>query len=307
MAKPPTPPPSPGLENPDSQAAEAKLAPAERELLDRVSARIDSGRFELPHLPATSMALLRLTRKRGVDIERLVELIHSDPVLASELLRTANSVLYATTMPAETLEAAVMRIGLDGLRTLVLSVSVKSTVLRLGELESFSQEVWRQAFSVARIARAIGPQVRIEKDRAFLMGLLHDIGKIALLAMLAREQRAGEKVGPALVGRVFYVHHERAGALLCERWKLDEELISVAGNHHRFLTNEAHGRGAALVSLAHKLDLHLGTGDEVSLRVLLGAPELDALGLDPEGRESLLDRARRAFHEGQAEAAATAA
>jgi len=304
VAKPPTPPPSPGLENPDSQAAEAKLAPAERELLDRVSARIDSGRFELPHLPATSMALLRLTRKRGVDIERLVELIHSDPVLASELLRTANSVLYATTMPAETLEAAVMRIGLDGLRTLVLSVSVKSTVLRLGELESFSQEVWRQAFSVARIARAIGPQVRIEKDRAFLMGLLHDIGKIALLAMLAREQRAGEKVGPALVGRVFYVHHERAGALLCEKWKLDEEMISVAGNHHRFATNEAHGRSAALVSLAHKLDLHLGTGDQGSLRELLVAPELDALGLDPEGRESLLDQARRAFQEGQAEAEA---
>lgn len=303
MAKPPTPPPSPSLENLDSQAAEAKLAPAERELLDRVSARIDSGRFELPHLPATSMALLRLTRKRGVDIERLVELIHSDPVLASELLRTANSVLYATTMPAETLQAAVMRIGLDGLRTLVLSVSVKSTVLRLGELESFSQEVWRQAFSVARIARAIGPQVRIEKDRAFLMGLLHDIGKIALLAMLAREQRAGEKVGPALVGRVFYVHHERAGALLCEKWKLDEEMISVAGNHHRFATNEAHGRSAALVSLAHKLDLHLGTGEQGSLRELLVAPELEALGLDQEGRESLLDQARRAFQEGQAEAA----
>lgn len=292
----------PSLPNLDhSSHRELKVTTAERELLDRVSARIERGEFDLPHLPATSMALLNLAGKSGVDVGRVVELISSDPTLASELLRTANSVLYATHVPAETLNQAVMRIGLRGLRSLVFTVSVKGTILRLGSLQNFSEEVWRQAYSVASISRRIAPLLGEDRDHAFLVGLLHDIGKIALLSMLSKEGDDSSSTTPATVGRIFYVHHERAGAMLAAKWRLSEELISVAGNHHQYLQNGEFGRSAALASLAHKLDLHLSFDDDEAFNALLSAEEFEYLGVAQGRRRAILDQARGSFDDNVSE------
>ncbi len=279
----------------------------EAALVERIGESIASGKFELPHLPATTLALVNLAGKPGVDVTRVVELISSDPSLAGELLRVSNSVLYSTHVPASTLNEAVMRIGLRGLRTLIFSVSVKGTVMKMKDLSQYSKEVWRQAFSVATIARKIAPLLEIERERAFLIGLLHDVGKIALLAMLSKEMRRGTIVSPATVGRVFYTHHELAGSRLAEKWRLDAELVSIAGQHHNCKANQEYERGAALASLAHKLDLHMGFDDEASYRGLVRCPEFESLGISEGRRMAVLDQARRAYEEQESEAHAMAA
>jgi putative nucleotidyltransferase with HDIG domain len=279
----------------------------ENALLERVTKKIETGKFDLPHLPATSMALVNLAGKPGVDVNRVVQLISSDPSLAGELLRISNSVLYATHMPAGTLNEAVMRIGLKGLRTLIFSVSVKGTLLKVKGLASFSEEVWRQAFSVATLARKIAPLVGFDRERAFLVGLLHDVGKIALLDMLSKEMQRGSRLSPATVGRVFYLHHERAGEKLATAWRLDEELTSIAGQHHAFGSNETYEKAAALASLAHKLDLHLCFEDSSDFNQLVSAPEFESLGLPHNRRQAVLDQARRAFNEQGESDQATAA
>ena len=273
------------------------VAGRDRVLLESFTERIENGDFELPHLPATSMALINLAGKPGVDVARVVELISSDPSLASELLRTSNSVLYATRVPAQTLNEAVMRIGLRGLRSLIFPVSVKGSILRVKQLENFSAEIWRQAFSVASIARTIAPMLGEDRERAFLTGLLHDIGKIALLSIISKEGGSAQATSPAMVGHLFYVHHEHAGEMLARKWRLSDELISVVGHHHDFATNEEFGREAALASLAHKADLHLSLDDMEGYHALVNCEEFEYLGV-PEGRrKALLGRARESFDE----------
>ncbi|MCB9915980.1 MAG: HDOD domain-containing protein [Planctomycetes bacterium] len=298
----------PALTNLDLAAQRREgLPPEERALLEGLTARLERGEFDLPHMPATSMALLSLAGKANAEVPRLVELISSDPSLASELLRTANSVLYGGQVPAQTLEQAVMRIGLRGLRSLIFTVSVKGTVMRLGKLQRFSEEIWRQAFSVASIARRIAPILGEDREHAFLIGLLHDVGKIALLAMLAKELAPDADVSPHTVGRMFYAHHERAGAALAAKWRLSDELASIAGCHHRFAENEAFGRGAAMASLAHKLDLCLGLDDPEELQALAWSEELEFLQVPQERRRKLLDEARAAYQESLRESARAAA
>jgi HD-like signal output (HDOD) protein len=269
----------------------------EREVLERITDRIDSGRFSLPQLPTTGAALINVANKPGVDVREIVELVSSDPSLAGELLRMANSALYATHVPAETIDQALMRIGLRELRSLVFSVSVRGSVLDLERLEVYSQEVWRQAFSVGSIAQWIAPLIGETRDRAFLIGLLHDVGKIALLSMLSDESDRCDVANPALIGRVFHLHHERVGALLASKWRLSEELASVAGCHHRFLQNTEYGHSAALASLAHKIDLHLSHGDEVGFSRLFHTEEFDYLGIPEERRHIVLREARRCCEE----------
>src|SRR4029079_988798 len=131
------------------------------------------------------------------------------------------------TEAAETIGQAVMRLGLRNLRTLMFSLSMRSAVLRDKRLSHYAEEVWRQSYSPASIARAIAKPIGADPDRAFLLGLLADIGNVALLAMLRREIRRGAEVSALLVGRVFSLFHETAGARLAKAWNLPADIAAV--------------------------------------------------------------------------------
>lgn len=269
--------------------------PAE-DLLWRIDQRIERGDFEVPSLPPTSLQALELANRPSVEITKLVATIERDPVLTSNILRTANSTLYSTVEPAASLQQAIMRIGLRSVRGVVFSVSMQGTILKArGFSAQYSEEVWRQAQSVARIARAIGGRIGFDPEQAYVIGLLHDIGKIALLGLLEREMGHASIMSPALVGRAFHSSHQRAGRAMALAWKLPEELISIAGQHHDFAANTEHPRGAALAYLAHQLDLRLSLSDEEGFRLLVRSPAFDQLGVAASVRWEVLDLARSAM------------
>ena len=277
------------------RAATTAFERREIELLERVARRIEAGQVELPHLPSTSVAIIDLASRPSVEVKDLVVLIENDPVLTSELLKIANSAFYAGRMPCETLQQAIVRIGIRALRSMIFSISVRGAVLRDKNLSIYAEEVWRQAYSVASIARTVGSFTGIDAEHAFLLGLLHDIGKVPLLSVLRQEVKKESEIGPALIGRVFLEHHEAAGAAVAKAWRLPEEIASVAGCHHDFAANEGHGRSAALASLAHKLDLFLSLDGETEYRGLVHAPEIAYLGLSESDAHALLAAAEKAF------------
>jgi putative nucleotidyltransferase with HDIG domain len=267
----------------------------EAKILENIDQRIQKGRFELPHLPSTSMMVIEMSSKPTVEIGKLVESIATDPVLSSELLKTANSVVYAGAEPVDSLQMAVMRIGLRTLRSLLFTLSVRGAIMHEKVIAHFAEEVWRQSYSMGSIARAIAPFARMDPERAFLIGLLHDIGKVPLLAMLGREIKKEGELTRALVGKVFYLHHEAVGAAVAKAWNLREEIVSAAGCHHHFEQNTEHTKAAALARLVHQLDLQLSLESEQELRALIHSPELDALEIHPDNRWQVIEAATKAF------------
>ncbi|MFT4537958.1 MAG: HD-like signal output (HDOD) protein [Planctomycetota bacterium] len=285
-----------GIDNLDrSSSLQGMLKTREQVLFERVSCWVEKGKFDLPMLPATNVAAMNLAANPGADLSEIVDLIASDPVLSSELLKIANSVVYATEEPADTLHAAVMRIGMRGLRSLIYSVSIKGAILTNKSLAHYSEEVWRQSYSVGTIARKIAPLTREDPEKAFLLGLLHDLGKVVLLSLLGKGAERDSEITPSIVGRVFYQYHERVGGMVAEKWKLSDELISVAGNHHDFENNEEFGRSAALANLSHRIDLYLSMGQEDQFRGLAQSAHMDVLGLHESDRHRALSVGRQAF------------
>lgn len=282
-----------GIEAPGH--GKSTLAERETVILEHIAARIQEGRFELPQLPATSVAVLNMTSRSTAEIKDIVHLIESDPVLTSELIKTANSALYAGAEPADTIAQSIMRIGMRNLRTLMFSVSLRSVVLRDKRFARYGEEVWRQSYSMASIARAIAKPIGVEPDRAFLLGLLADIGKVSLLSMLRRELQRDSDVSPALVGRIFHVFHEQAGAAMAVAWHLPEDITSVVRCHHRFEENAHSPRDSALISLASRLDVLMSMDDEDEYRNAVHAPELEYLGVASENRWAVLEAARGAY------------
>lgn len=278
------------------------LSGREEHVLAAVGRRVEQGDLVLPVLPTTSIAAMDMAARPSAEVADLVKLIAGDPVLSSELLKISNSALYAGNHKCETLREAIMRIGLRALRSMILSISMRAVLLRDKQLAHVAQELWRQAHSVSLVARALAGNLGMDRDRAFLIGLLHDIGKVALLETVRKE--AGDlEVRPALLGRIFYLHHERAGERLARAWQLPDEVVAVAGCHHRYERNVEHARAAALASLAHALDLEFSLRGSQAAPTLASLPELEFLVSDPSRRRELVDLAL-AVHAQQAAAAA---
>ncbi len=271
------------------------LQAREQKLLARVGLRVERRQIELPQLPSTSSGAIDLCSRPHVEINDIVALVERDPVLTSELLRTANSVLYVGNEPAQTLHDAVLRVGLRTLRSMLYAVSVRGSLLGDRSLSTYAEEVWRQSSSCAAIARTLAKPLGMDAERAYLIGLLHDVGKLPLLAMLRKAVTKESEVTPALVGRMFRQYHEEAGAALAHAWRMPEELVEVAGKHHDFASNARNGPAAALASLSHKLDLNLSLGFEEQFRALVHAPEFDFLAVASERRQGLLALAQAAF------------
>src|SRR5690606_18989598 len=195
--------PLPGLGNLDLAPDDDALSWVgdEEALFAAVEAEVARGEFDLPLIPSTHLALLDLTSDPDADVGKMDRLISTDVALTAALLKTANSVLYAGTRRAETVRGAVLRVGLRGLRSVLLSLSVRSVLFKTNELAPFAEEVWRQSQAVATNARALAVPLGLDPERIYVLGLLHDIGKVPLLDILRRHARRDGELRPPFVGQ----------------------------------------------------------------------------------------------------------
>lgn len=277
--------------NPDSAAHKSHLSQTEIELLERIERRVQAGDFELPQLPSTAQKIMNLAANPKFEMDEVVEVIASDPVLSSEVLKVANSVIYGGRVACESLRDAIMRVGLRGVRSVMLTLSMRSAILRDPHLMILAIEIWRQSNSVAHLARHLADRARIEPESAYLLGLTHDIGKVALLSLVAEHTRRQGQISAAFLGTLFVRFHEDVGSRMAEEWGLPPEIVSVAGCHHVYMRNEQFPREAALVSLAHKIDLSVSQGQKKAFSELVTTGEMDVLGIDEGIRVGLLKEA----------------
>ena len=265
---------------------------AEVEVIERIGGRIASGRFGFPLLPTSAIAALAVANRPTAEVRHLVAVIERDPLLTAEMLRIANSAMYSMKFPATSLQQAVMRIGLRSVRSALYSAAMKSDLTQGSALAVYAEEAWRQSQSMARIAKAIGASFGFEPEQAHVIGLLQDLGKLALLTVLQGETRATDEVSPALVRHVFREFHEQAGRVMAEAWKLPKDLTDVIACHHAYRSNTNEPRAAALAFLAQQIDLLMSTSDEAGFEALGSSDVFEALGVPEDERWTILDHAR---------------
>ena len=292
--------PAPGIGNLDLAAIRAEVIREEDDTLRRrIAHHLAQESLELPQLPATALRIVQLTSDPSLELDDLVATMEEDPVLCGELLKLAGSPLYGSRFELASIADAVRRVGIKGVRSMVFALSMRGVIFRDPELTRYAEEVWRQAASIAAIGRALAPLFDMDPDRAFLVCLLSDIGKVAMMDILSKELQADAslraKVHTGLVGDAFYNNHEKVGGKLAESWQLTPDIVAIAECHHRFYDNSYDARQAAFVSFVHKLDYHLSAGDKGEFLVLHDAAELDFMRVQTEMRAKILSAALQAF------------
>jgi HD-like signal output (HDOD) protein len=198
---------------------------------------------ELPPFPAIATKLLRLFASEEVEMREVVELIRADAAFSSELLRVANSPIYGLRSQVSSLHHAIVILGFDTLRSFAMTISMKN-FLRPAMRIDVLRRVWRHSLATALICEDLGKlcwknRDRGSRDRAYTAGLLHDLGRLALLVKYPHEYAnllavVVENPFDLLESEraMFDVDHCEAGSYLAKAWKFPPEIAEVAAAHH---------------------------------------------------------------------------
>src|SRR5436190_4221282 len=149
----------------------------------------------LPSLPSIALQVLDLAQKDDVDIAEIARVISKDPALSGKILRTVNSSFYGRSQHVSTVSHALVILGLQSVKTLVLGFSLVSNLTK-SKAKGFKHLVyWRHSIYSATAARTIAAKLGVvQQEEAFLAALLMDIG------MLVLDQVVGEPYGDIHAG-----------------------------------------------------------------------------------------------------------
>jgi putative nucleotidyltransferase with HDIG domain len=216
--------------------------------------------IHLPALPAIAMEVVEMVDNPKTSASKLGKLISSDQALTAKVLKIANSPFYGFPRKISTVDFAIIVLGFDALKEIVISISLVSSLQRRSDTYFDAQAFWDHAMTTAvigrRLARDLGYRVSGE---VFVGGLLHDIGISILHRYFFEEfKRIVEITQETDLNfleaeeSVLGVTHAAVGGWLAERWNLPDHLTEAISLHH---TPGDATRNQELVSLIHCADV----------------------------------------------------
>jgi len=192
----------------------------------------------IPPLSNNSMLLQRELTKESPDFKKMGNLIKSDPPLTSHVLKIANSPVYKGLEPVDNIKEALLRLGTNEIKNIATwAIHQSNFKTKDPFIKKFKANLWFHSLSCA--TGAVWAAKYLEMDeitpKAFIAGLLHDMGALYLLTALEKiksdkeiEQYPSEFVLNALIEKF----HTEQGAQLLKHWNLPEQFIIIARDHH---------------------------------------------------------------------------
>ncbi len=190
---------------------------------------------ELPPLPRNEQHLLAVLSDDDLAINGLVQLMEECPTIAARIMGLAGSAFFAQPIPVRSISDVIIRVlGLKLVKSLIMAIS-GAGAFKADNCPLFVQEkFWYSSLLTATLASYLAPSVdaenKLSPDQAYLCGLLHNLGTLALVHVAPTEMnhvfstavkyphRSLIEIETEILG----IHHGQAGALLALKWHLPE-------------------------------------------------------------------------------------
>ena len=198
----------------------------------------------LPSLSTTAAKVLETCNNPESSPNDLNRVIGLDPVLAGQVLRLINSAYYSLAHPISSLTRAIIMLGINTVKNLVLSVAILEQLHNKQSFRALSAEkFWAHSVSVGVIAKCLAMVRGVslsDQEEFFVCGLLHDLGKIPLNCQFSDEyfqtlDLAKQSRWPLAHAEsvVFGIDHGIVGGLIAKKWRLSPAFIAALECHHQ--------------------------------------------------------------------------
>jgi HD-like signal output (HDOD) protein len=270
--------------------------------LDQVANKIK----EIPPMPVVAVKVIELLGDPKVTFKKLSEVIAKDQAVSARILKMSNSSFYAPVRKINSLDQAIVLLGENTLKSLVLAFSLKGISRKFGLIEKMQ---WEDSMGCAIGSRLVAKWFKsADPEEAFMAGLFRHIGRVVMnnidpekYQMVIEGVYSGEGTVAELEKNYFPYSHGEVGAAVLSEWNFPEMLVEVVRNHEEFdgegTDDPEYLRMAATVNLADRMCQRLGIGSrfpDESVDVV-GCPGAKILEVDEELAEQLLEEFRSLF------------
>jgi putative nucleotidyltransferase with HDIG domain len=224
----------------------------------------------IPSVPAILQTLVDELEQppERVDLLRVADLVSRDESLTAQCLRMANSALFGRRQPIDSIRGAIRTLGIAHTR----DIAVSCTLMRIGASQRTLDPVvfWEHSLGCAILSRKLARSVGFENpDKAYLAGLLHDVGYIVNLVLAPQQMKSVLEKGSRehiFIGEVEHsalgFTHCQSGELLARKWRLSADIVEVIQCHHNPAAAVINPALVAIVSLTDRVcrSSNLGMG-----------------------------------------------
>jgi HD-like signal output (HDOD) protein len=228
---------------------------------------------ELPTLPSIATAIMEKTLEDNVSARQIAEMVEKDQALSLKVLKVANSPFYRRIKEISTIRGAVVLLGFNVLKSIVLSISVLNLFNEKDRNALDFYKFWQHSIACAVCAKSIANKILpAAAEDAFIAGLLHDLGKVIADQLICKKGEYAEvlqamnRAGADLIEieqEIIGIDHASIGKYLMERWNLPSHLSKTVGYHHSLvdITDDIAMKNlCAIVHVADIVTNHLGLG-----------------------------------------------
>jgi len=257
----------------------------------------------LPTPPIVFHQIQRVISDPKVSAAQIASILSEDPAISVKVLKLTNSAFYGLAQEVDSVKQAVVIVGIEAIKNLVLSASVLDMFKGEDIDQEFQEKYWRHSLAVAVCARILARKVRtrgmVNPDSAFSGGLLHDVGKMILSCFLQKEyecfseERLKDKECQTyeVEERVLGYNHAQIGAILAVQWKLPQRLNEAISFHHHPQLNDSDDPIAYIIHVAnYTAKLTFYDSDEQYLVGTLQPQLMDYLGITHADIEGFSER-----------------
>ena len=203
------------------------------EFVQSLSEELSKGTVKLPSLPDVALKIKNILEDPDVSARQVAQVVGTEATFSARLLKVANSAaLNSSGTTIKDIPTAITRMGFKMAHSIAVAIAMDQVLNAhsMGKLDKYFKELWRHSLNVAAFSYVIAKnKTKIKPDEALIAGLLHDVGKIYLLARMEDYPELTED--PQTFEAVLAEWHTGVGAAILEAWRFSDDLVLVADEH----------------------------------------------------------------------------
>lgn len=237
------------------------------ETTDEIIEKILSQLGELPAAPVILSKALRLTSDVQSNIGDISKSISADQTLTAKVIRLSNSPVYGRIQQISSLSEAIKVLGFNQVKSIIITAST-AQMFQSGSHKEIARVLWEHSLATALGSRLIVQKYPgLDKEEAYVCGLLHDIGKLVLLrsvpevyeGIIAKVKETNlpfQKVE----GKELGYNHVQVGQMLLSKWQFPANLVSQISGHHSTKPNQIEAQMSLrrVVAIADSIAKYIG-------------------------------------------------
>jgi HD-like signal output (HDOD) protein len=263
-------------------------------LEDALRQIINRGAIEVPMLPEVANRALLLAQNPESDATEMAKLIQSDQSLAGHVMRIANSVAYTPLSNLVSLQQAVARLGMTIISEIALAAAIGSKMFNTPGYEEYVAGVWQHALATSLWSKEVARHCRSNVEVAFLAGLLHSIGRPAVLqTILELAKKKNISVTTEEVRQLENNYWHQVSQAVVNKWQMPELVVEAVCSYTDYDSALTAGAQATHVVVGSRFSTHMLMPEKLDKETLFDLPVLSKLNLYQEDVEKIFEQTER--------------